>query len=79
MRFFARGGDDRHGQLPRLRKNACCYLLKLGLNDSEVGSILGMSPEMVRPYGKRARALMIAEGAFAKATGGKIMPLPGQT
>jgi integrase len=60
-----------------LRKNACCYLLELGLNDSEVGSILGMSPEMVRHYGKRARALMIAKGAFAKATGGKIMSLPG--
>jgi integrase len=46
-----------------LRKNACCYLLERGLNDNEVGEILGMSPEMVRHYGKRARALMVAKGA----------------
>lgn len=60
-----------------LRKNACCYLLEMGLNDSQVGSILGMSPEMVRHYGKRARALMIAKGAFDRATGGKIMSFAG--
>lgn len=60
-----------------LRKNACCYLLELGLNDSEVGSILGMSPEMVRHYGKRARALMIARGVADRVTGGKILPLAG--
>ncbi|WP_031261005.1 hypothetical protein, partial [Curtobacterium sp. B18] len=46
-----------------LRKNACCYLLEMGLNDSQVGAMLGMSPEMVRHYGKRSRALMIAESA----------------
>lgn len=60
-----------------LRKNACCYLLEAGLNDSEVGEILGMSPEMVRHYGKRARALMIARGAAERVTGGKIVHLPG--
>jgi integrase len=57
-----------------LRKNACCYLLERGLNDSEVGEILGMSPEMVRHYGKRARALMIARGAADRIVGGRIMP-----
>jgi integrase len=60
-----------------LRKNACCYLLERGLNDSEVGEILGMSPEMVRHYGKRARALMIARGAADRMTGGKIVGMPG--
>jgi integrase len=62
-----------------LRKNACCYLLELGLSDSDVGSILGMSSEMVRHYGKRARALMIAKRAAETVTGGKIIPLAGGT
>lgn len=57
-----------------LRKNACCYLLETGLNDSEVGSILGMSPEIVRHYGKRTRALMVAQGAAAKVINATIMP-----
>ena len=60
-----------------LRKNACCYLLELGLSDTEVGSILGMSSEMVRHYGKRARALMIARGAAQRVKGGKILPIKG--
>ncbi len=59
-----------------LRKNACCYQLECGLNDSEVGEILGMSPEMVRHYGKRARALMIARGASDRVLTGNINPLP---
>lgn len=62
-----------------LRKNACCYLVELGLSDTEVGGILGMSPEMVRHYSKRARALMIAKGAADRVTGGKITPLKGAT
>ncbi|WP_242095453.1 tyrosine-type recombinase/integrase [Sphingomonas sp. CROZ-RG-20F-R02-07] len=60
-----------------LRKNACCYLVECGLNDSEIGEILGMSPEMVRHYSKRARALMVARGAADRMTGGKIVALPG--
>lgn len=60
-----------------LRKNACCYLLELGLSDTEVGSMLGMSPKMVRHYGKRARALMIAQGAAKRVTGGTIVPISG--
>ena len=63
-----------------LRKNACCYLLELGLSDTEVGAILGMSPEMVRHYGKRMRALMIARGAAARVTSGKILSIaPGNS
>lgn len=59
-----------------LRKNACCYLLELGLSDNEIGSMLGMSPKMVRHYGKRARALMIAQGAARRIVGGQILALP---
>jgi len=62
-----------------LRKNACCYLLELGLSDTEVGSILGMSPEMVRHYGKRMRALMVARGAASRVVAGKILSIrPGK-
>lgn len=60
-----------------LRKNACCYQLECGLNDLEVGEILGMLPEIVRHYGKRARALMAARGAADRMTGGKIVSMPG--
>lgn len=62
-----------------LRKNACCYLLECGLNDTEVGEILGMSPDMVRHYGKRARAFMVARGAAERMIGGNILNLPGAT
>jgi integrase len=66
---------DQRFSFHGLRKNACCYLLELGLSDTEVGAILGMSSEMVRHYGKRTRALMIARGAAKHVTGGKIVPL----
>lgn len=62
-----------------LRKNACCYLVECGINDSEIGEILGMSPEMVRHYSKRARALTVARGAADRMTGGKIVALSGAT
>lgn len=61
-----------------LRKNACCYLLEMGLSDNEIGAMLGMSPKMVRHYGKRARALMIAQGAAKRITGGEILALPSK-
>ena len=60
-----------------LRKNACCYLLELGLNDSQVGAMLGMSATMVRHYGKRARALMIARDAAISIRGGTLGAAPG--
>lgn len=59
-----------------LRKNACCYLLELGLNDREVGFMLGMSPDMVRHYGKRSRALMVARETAKRIMGGQILALP---
>jgi integrase len=58
-----------------LRKNACCYLLELGLSDTQVGAILGMTPETVRHYGKRARALMIAKSAADVMLSGKRIGL----
>lgn len=60
-----------------LRKNACCYLLELGLNESEIGLMLGMSPAMVRHYGKRARALMVAKTAASRISGGTIVSIAG--
>lgn len=45
-----------------LRKNACCHLVEFGLNDSEIGKVLRVPPEMVRHYSKRASALMVARG-----------------
>jgi integrase len=56
MEEIGEEGFSFHG----LRKNACCYLAELGLNDSEIGAIVGMTPQIVRHYTKRARALMIA-------------------
>lgn len=58
-----------------LRKNACCNLLELGLSDTQVGSMLGMSPKMVRHYGKRARALMTAKSAADFVKGGRVVSL----
>jgi len=60
-----------------LRKNACCYLIECGLNEQQIGEMLGMSPDMVRHYGKRARALMVARSAAKQMTGGKIVPIAG--
>lgn len=59
-----------------LRKNACRYLLEMRLNDNQVGSMLGMSPEIVRDYGNRSRALMIARSAAASVQGGKLLGTP---
>lgn len=68
-------GEDSRFTFHGLRKNACCYLLERGLNDSEVGEILGMSPEMVRHYGKRARALMVARGAADRLRSGTVLAM----
>lgn len=60
-----------------LRKNASCYLTEMGKNEHEIGRMLGMSPDMVRHYSKRARALMIAQTAAAEMKVGKLLSLPG--
>lgn len=60
-----------------LRKNAACYLAELGLSDREVGSTCGMSPETVRHYTRRARALMIAKGTAERIVKGDVIALKG--
>jgi hypothetical protein len=50
-------------------------LLECSLNDSEVNEILGMSPGMLRHYGKRALVLIIARGASERVTTGYVDPL----
>lgn len=64
-------GETRYS-LHGLRKNACCYLLELGLSDSDAGGILGMTPETVRHYGKQTRVLMIARRVASTVTKGKF-------
>jgi integrase len=75
MKQIGHVGFTYHG----LRKNACCYLLELGLSDTEVGAILGMTPETVRHYGKQARALIIARGASERVLCGKPISPMGET
>lgn len=60
-----------------LRKNAACYLAELGLSDTEIGAIVGMTPETVRHYTKRKRAYMIARGAAERVTRGDVLVLKG--
>lgn len=66
-------GYSFHG----LRKNAACYLAELGLSDTEIGAIVGMTPETVRRYTKRKRAYMIARGAADRVTKGDVLVLKG--
>lgn len=66
-------GYSFHG----LRKNAACYLAELGLSDTEIGAIVGMTPETVRHYTKRKRAYMIARGAADRVTKGDVLVLKG--
>jgi hypothetical protein len=74
---YISNGKERGYSFHGLRKNATCYLAELGLSDTEIGSIVGMTPETVRHYTKRARALMIAQGAAAKITRGDVLQLKG--
>lgn len=60
-----------------LRKNAACYLAELGLSDGEIGAIVGMTPQTVRHYTKRKRALMIARGAADRIKKGDILDFKG--
>ena len=73
MKSIGAQGYTFHG----LRKNACCYLAELGLNDSEIGAIVGMTPGIVRHYTKRKRTLMIARGVADRVTRGEILSLKG--
>ena len=76
------GFVDGQGQLlytfHGLGKNACCYLIELGLTESEVSAIVGKTPETVRHYAKRARTYMLAQGAAKRVTEGRILGLVGK-
>jgi integrase len=73
MKAIGHEGYSFHG----LRKNAACYLAELGLSDTEIGAICGMTPETVRHYTKRKRAFMIARGAADRVTKGDVLQLKG--
>jgi integrase len=73
MEEIGEQGYSFHG----LRKNACCYLAELGLSDTEIGAIVGMTPGTVRHYTKRKRAYMIARGVADRVTRGDVLPLKG--
>ena len=74
---YLSNGKPRLYSFHGLRKNAACYLAELGLSDTEIGSICGMTPDTVRHYTKRARALMVARGAADRVTRGDVLPLTG--
>jgi integrase len=64
-------GYSFHG----LRKNACCYLAELGLSDTEIGALVGMTAGTVRHYTKRKRAYMIALNVAQRVTSGDVLQL----
>ncbi|MFW2831742.1 hypothetical protein [Sphingomonas sp. ID0503] len=74
---YVSNGKARLYSFHGLRKNAACYLAELGLSDTEIGGICGMTPDTVRHYTKRARALMIARSAADRVTRGDVLPLKG--
>lgn len=74
---YLSNGKPRLYSFHGLRKNAACYLAELGLSDTEIGAICGMTPQTVRHYTKRARALTIARGAAEVVTRGDVIPLKG--
>lgn len=75
--YIAKSGKRRVYAFHGLRANAACYLAEQGLNDSQIGAILAMTPETVRGYTKRKRTLMIARGAADAATRGDVLQFAG--
>lgn len=73
MKAIGHPGYSFHG----LRKNAACYLKELGLSDLEIGTIVGMTPQTVRKYTKRASALMVARGVAERIVKGDVVPISG--
>jgi integrase len=71
MQSIGEGDYSYHG----LRKNAACYLKEMGLEDTQIGSMLAMTPDTVRHYTKRSRAYMIARKAATKVTRGDVLQL----
>lgn len=73
MKRIGAPGYTFHG----LRKNAACYLHELGLSDTEIGTILAMTPQTVRHYTKRSRALMVAKNVAERIVKGDVMQKSG--
>lgn len=73
------GYVDDEGQLlytfHGLRKNAACYMKEIGLDDTEIGLVCGMTPDTVRHYTKRARALVVARNVADRLAGGNIVEM----
>lgn len=57
-----------------LRKNAACYLMEAGADETEIGALCGMGPDMVRHYTKRVQVRRIAE---RMAAGVSSLVVPG--
>lgn len=60
-----------------LRKNAACYLAVMGLSDTEIGAMLGMTSETVRHYTKAKKAWMIARNAAETVKRGDVLQIKG--
>lgn len=45
------------------------------LSDTEIGAIVGKTPETVRHYAKKPRVLMVAQGASERVIAGRISGL----
>jgi integrase len=73
MKAIGEEGYTFHG----LRKNAACYLAEMGLSDTEIGAMLGMTSETVRHYTKEKRAYMIARGAAERVRRGDVLQIKG--
>lgn len=74
---YISNGSEKVFSFHGLRKNAACYFAERGLNDSEIGTLCGMTPETVRHYTKRARSLIIAKSVADKITRGDVLPYTG--
>lgn len=74
---YLSNGKHRLYSFHGLRKNASCYLKEIGLNDSQIGSIVGMTPATIRHYTKRQNALRIAKGAARNVAKGEIIQIKG--
>jgi hypothetical protein len=74
---YYRKGKSRLYSFHGVRKNAACYLAELGLNDSEIGAVFGITHKTVWHYIKHAKLFMTARGASDKITRGDVLPSAG--
>jgi hypothetical protein len=48
---------------------------ELGREDSQIGAVCGMTPDTVRHYTKRARALVVARSVAERLASGNIVEM----